>query len=52
MPITSLDYQELNADSDKVQKVIVGKDERTKSVFCHRVIAKGLTDEWAIKKII
>ena len=52
MPIISLDYQELNEESDKVKKVIVGKDERTKSVFCHHVLAKGLTDEWAIKRII
>ena len=52
LPIISLDYQELNEESEQPQKVIVGKDEKTKSVFCHRVIAKGLTDEWAVKKII
>ena len=52
LPIISLDYQELNEEAEHPQKVIVGKDEKTKSVFCHRIIAKGLTDEWAIKKII
>ena len=30
----------------------MGKDERTKSAFCHRVIAKGPTDEWALRKVI
>ncbi len=52
LPIISLDYQELNEDAEPPQKVIVGKDEKTGSVFCHKVIAKGLTDEWAVRKVI
>ena len=52
LPIISLDYQELNEDAEHPQKIIVGKDERTKSVFCHRVISKGLAAEWAIRKIV
>ena len=46
----SLDYQEFDEEAERPQKVIVWKDENTGTVFCHKVIAKGLTDEWAIRK--
>ena len=51
-PIVSLDYQELDETSEKPTRVIVGKDESTGSVFCHRVLVKGIGDEWAVKKVI
>ena len=52
LPIVSMDYNELNEDSAKPQKIIVGKDEVTGNVFAHNVIAKGLVDDWISKRVV
>ena len=52
LPIISMDYNELNEESDKPQKVLVGVDNSTGNVFAHNVIAKGLTDDWICKKVV
>ena len=52
LPIVSMDYQELNEQTESPQKLIIGKDEVSGNVFAHNVIAKGLTDEWACKKVV
>ena len=52
LPIVSLDYQELDETSEQPTRVIVGKDESTGNVFCHKVLMKGIGDEWAVKKLV
>ena len=52
LPIVSLDYQELDETSDSPTRVIVGKDESTGNVLCHKVLMKGIGDEWAVKKLV
>ena len=62
LPIISMDYQEFdkvfdNGEEAKPEaatpkiKTIVIKDERTTSVLFHKVIRKGPSDEWVIKRI-
>ena len=47
----SLDYNEPDAEGDLKVRTIVGKDEATGNVLHHKVICKGIGDEWAIKKV-
>ncbi len=52
LPIIAMDYNELNEDSEKPQKLLVGVDQATGNFFAHNVVAKGLTDDWICKKIV
>ena len=52
LPIVSMDYQELNEESEKPQKIIVAKDEVTGNLIAHYVLCKGITDEWVIRKLV
>ena len=52
LPIVSFDYQELNENEEKPQKVIIGKDEATGNLIAHYVLCKGLTDDWVIRRIV
>ena len=52
LPIVSMDYQDMNEESKKQQKVIIGKDEVSGSTFGHYVLCKGVGDEWAAKQIV
>ncbi len=52
LPIVSLDYATINDDTDKEIKLIVGKCEATGGLLAHKVLCKGVADEWATKKII
>ena len=48
----SFEHQELDETSDHPTRVIVGKGETTENVFCHKVLMKGIGDEWADKKLV
>ncbi len=52
LPIVAMDYNELNEESEKPQKIIVGVDQVTGNVFAHNVVAKGLVDDWICKRIV
>ena len=52
LPIVAMDYNELNEESERPQKVIVGVDHATGNFFAHNVIAKGLADDWICKRIV
>ena len=65
LPIISLDYQEFDkddatkpakseakVDEEPDVKTIVAKDEVTGSVLSYRVLRKGPTDEWVVKRLV
>ena len=51
IPTVSLDYNEPDAEGELKVRTIVGKDESTGNILHHKVMCKGIGDEWAIKKI-
>ncbi len=52
LPIISLDYQEFDEEAEDPQRVIIGVDEATGSVFGHYVACKGIGDGWIVKRLV
>ena len=59
MPVVSLDYQEFDKDASGEKqdgetpkvKSIVAKDEVTGSVLSYKILRKGPSDEWLMKRL-
>jgi len=53
IPKVGFDYAELDKDEDNTAlKVIVGKDEQTGNIISQKILLKGPTDEWVVKRTV
>ena len=52
VPTIALDYNEPDAQDNLKVRTICGKDETTGSLIHHKVVCKGVGDDWIIRKLI
>ena len=52
VPTVALDYNEPDEENNLKVRTICGKDETTGSLIHHKVVCKGIGDEWVIRKLI